>query len=84
MNRTEFYRIPVGRVAGRGLSGNQGGGYEFERDAQDLILAQFRSVNSVLRQIAAFGADQPFLAIGRLTVDDITSSFEPGRIIVNK
>jgi len=31
-----------------------------------------------------FGADQPFWLSGMLTVDDITSSSESGRIIVNK
>jgi len=84
MNRTEFYGIQVGRVAGLELSGNQGGDYEFERGGQDWILAEFRSVNSILRQYASSGAHQPFLAGGSLTVDNITSSSEPGHIIVNK
>ena len=71
-------------LQGAGLSGNRRGGYEFERVARDRIVAEFRSVNAVLRQIEAFGADQPFLAIGSLTVDDITSISVPGHINVNK
>jgi hypothetical protein len=84
MNRIELYRTRVGRVAGRGVSGEEGEGYELEKCAQDLILAEIRPVNLILRQHTGFGADHPFLVIGSLTVDDITSSSEPGHIIINK
>jgi hypothetical protein len=41
-------------------------------------------VNWILTQYASSGADQPFLTIGSVTVDDITSNPETGHIINNK